>query len=523
MGKLDVTNLRYLDRDKFRVLTAIEMGMKNHELVPKRLVIAIATIKGGGCTKILKELAKDRLIQYESSGLRYNGYRLTWKGYDYLGIKTLVTRGVIRSFGTQIGTGKESNIYSVMGAVEDQTNSECEENLPVEELCLKLHRLGRTCFRKVREKRDYHKGRKQMSWIYLSRISATKEFAYMKALYDRGFPVPRPIDFNRHIVVMELVDGLTLQQVSEVPDPAKLYDQLMKLLVKFADHGVIHGDFNEFNIMLDRETADPIIIDFPQMVSTLHTDAAYFFNRDVKCLQDFFRRRFGFESTESPPNLFGPERDVKRVDAIDAEVRASGITRHDEKELLTELSKTTEDCDFSNVNEQESPSSDEEIDSDNEEAENKEELNYESSTPEDLDCLRKLVDDSTSEALFPEKANKEKDSSIERFTETNVEDSISSLRLTNQKDDVHLDADEGEKCHVTTPSVRKTSRYAPSSVASTIAPEVIKERVKASLEKRKKNQQMKRIRTKGDTSAITNQRNENRNEIKTSTDAFWMD
>ena len=36
-----------------------------------------------------------------------------------------------------------------MGAVEDQTNSECEENMPVEELCLKLHRLGRTCFRKV--------------------------------------------------------------------------------------------------------------------------------------------------------------------------------------------------------------------------------------------------------------------------------------------------------------------------------------------------------------------------------------
>ena len=41
-------------------------------------------------------------------------------------------------------------------------------------------------------------------------------------------------------------------KVSEVPDPAKLYDQLMKLLVKFADHGVIHGDFNEFNIMLGK-------------------------------------------------------------------------------------------------------------------------------------------------------------------------------------------------------------------------------------------------------------------------------
>lgn len=29
----------------------------------------------------------------------------------------------------------------------------------------------------------------------------------MKALYDRKFPVPKPIDFNRHCVVMELVNG----------------------------------------------------------------------------------------------------------------------------------------------------------------------------------------------------------------------------------------------------------------------------------------------------------------------------
>ena len=51
--------------------------------------------------------------------------------------------------------------------------------------------------------------------IYLSRISATKEFAYMKALYDRGFPVPKPIDFNRHCVVMQLIEGHPLQQITE--------------------------------------------------------------------------------------------------------------------------------------------------------------------------------------------------------------------------------------------------------------------------------------------------------------------
>lgn len=126
-----------------------------------------------------------------------DGYRLTNTGYDYLALKSLTLRNSLSSFGQQIGIGKESNIYVV--ADDDGTP-----------LCLKLHRLGRTCFRNIKEKRDYHGKRHNASWLYLSRISATREFAYMQALYDRGFPVPKPIDFNRHCVVMELVNGYTL-------------------------------------------------------------------------------------------------------------------------------------------------------------------------------------------------------------------------------------------------------------------------------------------------------------------------
>ena len=32
--KLDPTQIRYMEREDFRVLTAIEMGMKNHAIVP---------------------------------------------------------------------------------------------------------------------------------------------------------------------------------------------------------------------------------------------------------------------------------------------------------------------------------------------------------------------------------------------------------------------------------------------------------------------------------------------------------
>jgi len=37
--------------------------------------------------------------------MRYSGYRLTNSGYDYLAIKALTGRDVIKSFGNQIGTG----------------------------------------------------------------------------------------------------------------------------------------------------------------------------------------------------------------------------------------------------------------------------------------------------------------------------------------------------------------------------------------------------------------------------------
>lgn len=115
---------------------------------------------------------------------------------------------------------------------------------------MKFHRLGRTCFRKLKEKRDYHQRRHFCSWLYLSRISSLKEYSFLKVLYSHKFPVPQPIDVCRHTVVMGLIDGLTLCHVDSISNPGKLYDKLMSIIVRLSAYGLIHGDFNEFNIML---------------------------------------------------------------------------------------------------------------------------------------------------------------------------------------------------------------------------------------------------------------------------------
>ena len=47
-----------------------------------------------------------QLICHENK--KYDGYALTYKGYDYLALKALVKKGFIAAIGNQIGCGKES-------------------------------------------------------------------------------------------------------------------------------------------------------------------------------------------------------------------------------------------------------------------------------------------------------------------------------------------------------------------------------------------------------------------------------
>ena len=105
----------------------------------------------------------------------------------------------------------------------------------------------------------------------------------MKALYERGFPTPKPIDSSRHAIVMSLVEATPMSQVRELGAPQKVYEQCLNHIINLAEHGLVHGDFNEFNLMIN-DDEEVTIIDFPQMTSTQHPNAQYYFARDVKCV-----------------------------------------------------------------------------------------------------------------------------------------------------------------------------------------------------------------------------------------------
>lgn len=155
--KLDPDLIHYLTKEHFRVLTAIEMGMKNHEYVPVPLIESLAALKRSNAYKIIQLLLKHKLVMHVNKS--YDGYALTYMGYDYLALKTFMKRGTIKRIGIKIGVGKESDIYLCEGgSVEESEEGQVE---PGEKnwVVVKFARLGRTSFRTVKNNRDYLKGR----------------------------------------------------------------------------------------------------------------------------------------------------------------------------------------------------------------------------------------------------------------------------------------------------------------------------------------------------------------------------
>ena len=127
-----------MSKEDYRVLAAVEVGMKTHNLVPAALCMQIAKLRHGGTGKVMSSLLRDKLLSHDRSK-GYDGYRLTNSGYDILALHSLNKRGIVGAIGDKIGVGKESDIYIAVTTGGRQ-------------VVLKFHRLGRTSFRAVRRK-----------------------------------------------------------------------------------------------------------------------------------------------------------------------------------------------------------------------------------------------------------------------------------------------------------------------------------------------------------------------------------
>ncbi|MEM0344379.1 MAG: serine/threonine-protein kinase RIO2 [Thermofilaceae archaeon] len=268
--------LRQLDQRDLRVLNAVERGMAKFQYVPLEEISRFTGLDLDETLIVTKKLNALGLLRRWIGS--YTGYVLTTRGYDCLALDALAKRGTLKSISASpIGRGKEADVYQGITTA----------GRPV---AVKFHRVGRTSFRGTRRYRTYVGDRHHISWLYQSRLAAKNEFEALKILYEAGVSVPEPIDWNRHIVVCEYIEGVELSEVPPLPDPKKFLEELLSQIEKAYSAGIIHADLSEYNIIVSHR--GPVIFDWPQWVSRNHPSAHYYLRRDLENLLKFFKRKY---------------------------------------------------------------------------------------------------------------------------------------------------------------------------------------------------------------------------------------
>jgi RIO kinase 2 len=271
-----------LEKEDLRILMAIERGMRRSKYVTVKNIKFYSRYKMEETLYRLNKVHKLDLIIRDSSKFDI-AYNLNSKAYDLLALHTLVEKNVISQLGPLIGKGKESDVY---GCIDDDGNI----------FAAKFYRMGRTSFRGIKKYRDLLGNRSHFSWLYVNRLAAKKEFEALEKIYPLKLNTPKPISYNRHVIIMSYLRGKELAYHKSVKKPQKIFNRIIKQMKTiFQKVDMIHGDLGEFNIVLD-EKGNILIIDWLQWVSREHPNAYSLLERDIANICSFFKKKFNIDS-----------------------------------------------------------------------------------------------------------------------------------------------------------------------------------------------------------------------------------
>ena len=262
-----------LDPEDFYLLSGVEQGMRFSEWVDRETLPDYADLTREETSYRIdrcmdRELVRRKTIQYE-------GFQLTFEGYDALALRAFSERGTVEGVGSPLGVGKESDVYEVQS---------------YRPMALKYHREGYTEFRKVDKERDYTSDHNHVSWLYTARKAAEREHAVLEDLYP-DVAVPRPVDQNRHAILMEKFEGVELERAT-FPDEqvAGVCSLVLREMAGAYEAGYVHADMSQHNVAVSENGIT--VFDWPQAVSTDHENADELLERDVGNVVGYFQRKY---------------------------------------------------------------------------------------------------------------------------------------------------------------------------------------------------------------------------------------
>jgi len=289
-----------LDPADFYLLSGVEQGMRFSEWVREEKLAEFSDLTSEEVEYRLDRAMDRDLI--EGKTIQYAGYQLTVDGYDALALRTFAERDTVEGVGTPLGVGKESDVYEVQS---------------YRPLALKFHREGYTNFREVHRERDYASEKHHVSWLYTARQAAEREYEALEGLYP-DVRVPRPIDQNRHALVMERMDGVELSRAAlDGAQAAGVLDLILQELATAYEGGYVHADVSEYNVFVSKDGIT--LFDWPQAVPTEHENAREFLERDVENIVGYFGRKY-------PSDV--PDPDVESVAAAVVDDAFESVVEH---------------------------------------------------------------------------------------------------------------------------------------------------------------------------------------------------
>jgi RIO kinase 2 len=262
-----------LDPEDFHLLSGVEHGMRFSEWVSREKLPEFSRL-----TAEEVDYRMDRMLDrefLERKTIQYEGVQLTFAGYDVLALRTFAERDTVEGFGAPLGVGKESDVYEVQS---------------FRPMALKFHREGYTQFREVHRGRDYTSEKEHTSWLYTARKAAEREYDALETLYP-AVNVPRPVDQNRHAIVMEKVDGTELSKAKLEPAQASgVLDLVLREVAAAYREGYVHADVSEYNVFVNEDGV--VLFDWPQATPTDHENARELLDRDVENIVAYFRQKY---------------------------------------------------------------------------------------------------------------------------------------------------------------------------------------------------------------------------------------
>ncbi|MFB6071047.1 MAG: serine/threonine-protein kinase RIO2 [Halanaeroarchaeum sp.] len=273
MGRSVAEEMAELDPEDFHLLSGVEHGMRFSKWVSREKLPEFSDL-----TPEEVEYRMERMLDrefLERKTIQYVGVRLTFAGYDALALRTFAERDTIEGFGAPLGVGKESDVYEVQS---------------YKPFALKFHREGHTNFREVHRERDYASDKEHTSWQYTARKAAEREYEALETLYP-DVAVPRPIDHNRHAIVMEKIGRVEVSRAKLDPEQAVgVLDLILDELATAYREGFVHADVSEYNVFVSE--AGVTLFDWPQAVPTDHDNARELLERDVENIVRYFERKY---------------------------------------------------------------------------------------------------------------------------------------------------------------------------------------------------------------------------------------